>query len=93
MGDPHWKVLLVGLAQHRVLIEKLSAEGHEVEATDILTEACLHIATNNYDIIIVDADGNPTEIHTFCVWIAEQRLEAKVIQLTRWRESAGSLQN
>lgn len=89
MEDPHWKVLVVGLAQHRALIEKLSGEGHEVEATDILAEAYLHIATSDYDMIIVDADENPTESDTFCKWIAEKRLEAKVIHLTHWREPTG----
>ncbi len=93
MDCPHWKVLLVGLSQHRALIEKLSAEGHEVEATEIFAEAYLHIATSDYDIIIVDADYDPAGTEAFCKWIAEKRLEVKVIQLTHWRESTGSVQN
>jgi nucleoside-diphosphate-sugar epimerase len=92
VDDPHWKVLLVGLAQHRALMEKLLAEGHEVEATDIFAEAYLRIATSEYHIIIVDADDDPIGSDTFCKWVAYKRLEAKVIQLTRWRESSGSLQ-
>ena len=93
MDDPHWKVLLVGLAQHRGLIEKLSAKNHKVEATDIFAEAYLRLATNDYDVIIVDADDDPVGTEVFCKWIAEKRLEAKVIQLTRWRETSGRLQN
>lgn len=93
MDDPHWKILLVGLSQHRALIEKLSAEVHEVEATDIFAEAYLYLATNNYDVIIVDADDDPVGTEVFCKWIAEKSLEAKVIQLTRWREGKGSQQN
>jgi hypothetical protein len=45
VDDPHWKVLLAGLTQHRGLIEKLSAESHGVEATDVFAEAYLHLAT------------------------------------------------
>lgn len=93
MDHPHWKVLLVGLAQHRTLIEKLSAEGHDVEVTDIFAEAYLHVATNNYNVIIVDADGDPVGTEMFCKWIGENRLEAEVIQLTRWRESKRSQQD
>ncbi len=90
MDDPHWKVLLVGLAQHRVLIEKLLAEGHEVEATDIFAEAYLHIATSDYNMIIVDADDDPVGNELFCKWIGKKRLEVTVIQLTRWRETTGN---
>ena len=93
MDDPHWKVLLVGLSQHRALIEKLLAEGHEVEATDIFAEAYLHIATSDYDMIVVDADDDPTGTEVFCKWIAEKRLEARVIQLTHWRQTAGNRHN
>lgn len=93
MDDLHWKVLLVGLAQHRALIAKLLAEGHEVEVTDVFTEAYLHVAASDYDMIIVDADGDPAETEVFCKWIADQRLEAKVIELTHWRQSAGNAQN
>lgn len=69
------------------MIEKLSVEGHEVEATDTLAKAYLHIATNNYDIIIIDAENDPTEIDMLCKWIAEKRLDAEVVQLTHWRET------
>lgn len=93
MDDPHWKVLLVGLSQHRTLIEKLSAEGHEVVSTDIFALAYLHIATSDYNVIIVDADDDPVGAEVFCKWIAEKRLEAKVIQLTHWRQTAGNRQN
>ena len=44
-------------------------------------------------MIIVDADGDPAETEVFCKWIADQRLEAKVIELTHWRQSAGNAQN
>jgi hypothetical protein len=93
VDDPHWKVLLVGLSQHRALIEKLAAEGHEVVSRDIFAEAYLHIATSDYNVIIVDADDDPVGTEAFCKWTAEKRLGAKVIQLTRWREGEGSQQN
>jgi DNA-binding NtrC family response regulator len=82
---PHWKVLLVGLAEHQALIEKLSAEGQEVVATDNPAEAYLHIATSDYNMIIVDADDSPAETEVLCKWIAERRLMTVVIQLTHWR--------
>lgn len=90
VDNPHWRVLLVGLAQHRALIQKLLTEGHEVEATDIFAKAYLHIAANDYDMIIVDADDDPAGTDAFCKWIAEKRVEAKVIRLTRWRETTGN---
>lgn len=79
MDDLHWKVLLVGLAQHRALIAKLLAEGHEVEVTDVFTEAYLHVAASDYDMIIVDAEDDLAGTEVFCIWITQKRLEAKVI--------------
>ena len=88
--SPPWKVLLVGLQQHTSLIRKLVEEGHELHATDILSEAYQYLATNEYDFIILDADENPAKVALLNEWIADRRLQAQVIQLTHWRATAGA---
>ena len=88
--SPHWKVLLVGLQQHTPLIRKLAEEGHEIHATDVLTEAYQYLATNEYDVIILDADEDPAKGALLHEWLADRRLQAQVIQLTHWRGTSGA---
>ena len=82
---PPWKVLLVGLARHNLLISKLAEEGHQVQATDDLPEACLSIAAQDYDVIIIDVDEHPDQALLLCTWIADGASDAQVIELTHWR--------
>ncbi len=86
----HWKVLLAGLAEHHSLIDKLSQEGHEIQATHGLVEACLCIASDSYDLIIIDADGRPAHVAAVCEWLAQGSSGAVVIVLTNWRSTAGT---
>ena len=83
-----WKVLLIGLAKHGSLIRKLSLEGHQIQATDILSEAYSCLAANDYDLVIIDADQNPADIAMVCDWIANRASRAQIVQLTRWRDTS-----
>jgi len=83
-----WKVLLIGLAKHDSLIRKLSREGHQIQATDILSEAYSCLAPNDYDLIIIDADQNPADVAMICDWIGNHASGAQIVQLTRWRDTS-----
>lgn len=83
-----WKVLLIGLAKHDSLIRKLSQEGHQIQATDILSEAYSCLAANDYDLIIIDADQKPADVAMVCDWIDNSASRAQVVQLTRWRDTS-----
>ena len=85
-----WKVLLIGLATHGPLIRKLSEEGHQIQATDILSEAFLCLAANDYDLIIIDANLNPADVAMVCDWIGNRASRAQVVQLTCWRDTGGA---
>ena len=85
--DSPWKVLLIGLAKHDSLIRKLSREGHQIQATDILKEAYVCLAANDYDLIIIDADQNPGDVAMVCNWIGNHASRAQIVQLTRWRDT------
>jgi len=88
--DSPWKVLLIGLAKHDSLIRKLSREGHQIQATDILSEAYSCLAANHYDLIIIDADQNPADVAMVCDWIGIRASRAQIVQLTRWRDKSGA---
>lgn len=90
--EPHWKVLLAGLAEHHSLIDRLLKEGHEIQATHGLVEACLCIASDSYDLIIIDADAHPTHVAA-CEWVAQGSSGAEVIVLTKLRSTAGTAVN
>lgn len=91
--EPHWKVLLAGLAEHHSLINKLSQEGHEIQITNRLVEACLCISSDSYDLIIIDADGKSAHVAAVCEWLTQGSSGAEVIVLPKWRSTAGTAVN